>query len=80
MEHLQWLLLAVPPRCSKVSWGVCSFDFAPPRAFDFDKKLTQIITSRCANNYLLSCDKTISSLLELIGHVLSISEYVLEKH
>ena len=34
---------------------------------------------RCANNYLLSRGKTISSLLELIDHVLSISEYVLEK-
>ena len=28
----------------------------------------------CKNNSLLSHDKTISSLLELIGHVLSISE------
>ena len=36
-------------------------------------------TKCCANNFLLSRDKTISSLLELIGHVLSISEYVLEK-
>ena len=35
---------------------------------------------RCTDNSLLSRDKTISSLLELIGHVLSISEYVLEKH
>ena len=32
------------------------------------------------NNSLLSRDKTISFLLELIGHVLSISEYVFEKH
>ena len=30
---------------------------------------------RCANNSLISRDKTISSLAELIGHVLSILEY-----
>ena len=35
---------------------------------------------RCTNNYLLSHDNTISSLLELINHMLSISEYALEKH
>ena len=35
--------------------------------------------NRCTNNSLLSHDKTISSLLELVDHVLSISEYVLEK-
>ena len=29
------------------------------------------------NNSLLSCDKIIPPLLELIGHLLSISEYVL---
>ena len=34
----------------------------------------------CTNNYLLLRDKTIYSLLELINHVLTISEYVLEKH
>ena len=37
-------------------------------------------TKRCTNNTLLSCDKTISFLLEFICHVLSISKYVLEKH
>ena len=31
---------------------------------------------RCTNNSLLSCDNKISSLLELIYHVLSISEYI----
>ena len=37
--------------------------------------------TKCSkNNSLLSCDKIISSLLELIDHVLSISEYVVKKH
>ena len=40
-----------------------------PRTFYFHQKV-----SRCTNNYLLSCDKTISFLLELIGHMLLISE------
>ena len=39
---------------------------------------SKTFTKRCSNNSLLSRDKTISSLLELIGHVLLISEYVLE--
>ena len=47
------------------------------RAFDFDKKTFK---KRGTNNSLLSRDKTIFSLLELIGHVLSISEYVLGKN
>ena len=55
--------------------GCLFFDIAPPRAFSFDQKL---YTKRCANNS--SHDKTISFLLELIDQVLSISEYVLEKH
>ena len=33
-------------------------------------------TKCCTNNSLLSCVKIISSLLELIDHMLSISEYV----
>ena len=40
--------------------------------------LQKTFTKRCTNNSLLSRDKT--SLLELIGHIISISEYVLEKH
>ena len=52
------------------------FDVAPPRAYEFDQKLTQNVT----HNSLLSRDKTISLLLELIDHMLSISEYVFEKH
>ena len=34
----------------------------------------------CTNNSLLSHDKTIFSLLELLNHVLPISEYVLENN
>ena len=34
----------------------------------------------CSNNSLLSCDKAISFLLDLIGHVLLISKYILKKH
>ena len=45
------------------------FDFTPPHAFD-----------HYTNNFLLSYDKTISSLLELTDHMLSILELVLEKH
>ena len=41
IKHLQWLFLTVLPQCSKV--GCLFFDFAPPRAFDFDQKLTQKI-------------------------------------
>ena len=40
MQHLRWLLLKVLSRSSKVSRGLF-FDFAPPRAFDFDQKLSQ---------------------------------------
>ena len=49
--------------------GCLFFDFTPPHAFD-----------HCTNNSLLSYDKMISSLLELIDHMLSILEQVLEKH
>ena len=34
----------------------------------------------CSNNSLLSCDKTISFLLDLIGNVLLILKYILKKH
>ena len=37
-------------------------------------------TKCCTNNSLLSRDKTISSLLKFIDHVLSIYEYFLGKH
>ena len=36
-------------------------------------------TKHCTNNSLLSQNKTSSSLLELIDHMLSISEYYMEK-
>ena len=39
---------------------------------------SKTFTKRCTNNSLLSSDKTISWLLELIGHVHLISEYALE--
>ena len=40
---------------------------------------SKTFTKHCTNDYLLSCDKTISPLLELIAHVLSISQYVFRK-
>ena len=40
---------------------------------------SKVYTERCTNSFLLSGDKIISSLLEVIDHVLSISKYVLEK-
>ena len=40
---------------------------------------SKTFTKRCTNNSLLSRDKKVSSLLESISHVPSISEYVLEK-
>ena len=54
-------------RNSTVSSGAY---FAPPHILDFIKKC-------CTNNSLLSRYKTISSLLVLADHVLSISEYIL---
>ena len=39
---------------------------------------SKTFTKGCTNNSLLSRDKTICCLLELIGHVLSIAEYVLK--
>ena len=35
---------------------------------------SKTLTKHCTNNFLLSCDKTISSLLEFIGHMFFISE------
>ena len=40
---------------------------------------SKTFTKRCSNNSLLSHDKKISSLLDLTGHELLVSEYVLEK-
>ena len=58
------------------SAGVPVLWFRASTCFQFWSKT---FTKRCTNNSLLSRDKTISSLLELIDHMLSISEYVLEK-
>ena len=71
IEHLQWLLLIVLPRYSKVSW-VSVLWFGASTCIRFWSKT---YTTRCINNSLLSRDKTIYCLLELIGHALSISEY-----
>ena len=61
-----------PTTAQQSQLGCLFFDFVPPRAFNFDQKLRQ--------NVALSRDKIVSSLLELIDRLLSISEYVLEKH
>ena len=71
IEHLQWLRLIVLPQYGKVSWGVSSLNWLP--------SWSKTYTKRCTNDSLLSRDKTIFSLLELIDYVLSISEYVMEK-
>ena len=55
------------------SAGVPVLWFRASTCFRFWSKT---FTKRCSNNFLLSRDKTISSLLDLIGHVLLISEYV----
>ena len=77
IQHLRCLLLTVLPMYSKVSWGVCSL-ILPPCAFSFDQKplrnVAQIILYYHVTKQYLPC------LNELIGHVHSISEYVLEKH
>ena len=57
--------------------GCLFFDFAPQRPFDFGQELTQKVAQVI---FLLSRNKTISSFFELINDVLSISEYVVEKH
>ena len=59
------------------SAGVLVLWFYASACFRFWSKTC---TKRCTNKSLLSRDNTISSLLELICHVLSISEYILEKH
>ena len=73
IQHLRWLLLTVLPRHSKASWAAC-FWFRASTCFRFRSKT---FTKRCYNNSLLSRDKSIPSLLDLIGHVLLISEYVM---
>ena len=58
------------------SAGVPVLWFGASECFQFWSKT---FTKRRTINSLLSRDKTISSLLELVGYVYSISEYVLEK-
>ena len=76
VQHPQWLLLIVLPQYCKVTSGGCSL-ISRLHMFSI---LIKTFMKRCTNNSLLSRDKTSSSLLELIDHVLLISEYVLEKH
>ena len=76
IQHLWWLLLTVLPWYSKVSWGACYLILC----LHMLSTLIKTFTKYCTNNYLLSRNKTISCLLELIGHMLLNSEYVLEKH
>ena len=79
IEHLRWLLLTVLPQCRKVSWGACSLKsrlYVRLHVLFWSKTSTK----RCTDNCLLSRDNIISFLLELIYHVLSISEYILENH
>ena len=76
MEHLRLLLLVLLPWYSKVSksaWYLIS-------RLHMLSILIKTYTKRYTKNSLLSCDKAISSLLELIDHVLSISEYILGEH
>ena len=66
IEHLRWLLLTILPKFSKVRWGCLFFDFAPPRAFNFDQKLKQKVAQiffyyhmtkqfLCCLNWLITC-------------------------
>ena len=64
-------------------WGLFLIklqDFRPSSFLKRDFNTGGSCTKRYTNNSLLSRQKTIASLLELIDHVLSISEHVLEKH
>ena len=74
IDHFRWLLLTVLLSTVKLA-RVSVLWFCPSMCFRFRSKT---YTKRCTNNYLLSCEKI--SLLELIDHVLSISEYVFGKH
>ena len=66
IQYLQELLLTVLSWYSKVNWGACSLISHTSTCFWFWSKN---FTRCCTNNSLLCCDKTISSLLELIGHI-----------
>ena len=66
-----------PTTAQQSQLGCLFFDFAPLCAFDFDQKLSRNVAQIIP---ILSRDKTISCLCELIGQVHLISEYVLGKH
>ena len=55
----------------KVNWGLF-YDFVPPRAFDFDQKLSGNVAQIILYYH-------VTKFLELIGLVLLNSEYILEK-
>ena len=70
IEHLRWLLLTVLPQSVKPP-GVSALLFPTPRALFKCKIVVEIISYyHTTKQFLL--------LLELIDHVLSISEYTLE--
>ena len=66
IQELRWLLLTVLPRHIKVSLGTSSLI----SHLHVISILIKTFTKRCTSNSSLSRDKTISSLLKLIGHVL----------
>ena len=66
--------------CGKKMWISKFFKILSFRIKSASFLWSKTFTKHCTNNSLQSLDKIISSLLELIGYVLSISEYVLEKH
>ena len=70
IQHLWWLLLTVLYGTVKLA-GVPVLWFCISTCFRFWSKT---ITKRCTNNSLSSRSKTISCLLELIGHAHLISE------
>ena len=75
IEHLQWLLLTVLLKYVKVNWNVSSLIQCLHVLSILIRNLSiaQIILYYHATKHFLL-------LLELIVHVLPISEYVLEKH
>ena len=52
IEQLRWLLLTVLPRYCKFSLGACSLNFTPPRAFNFDQKVSGKVAQIICNYYV----------------------------
>ena len=75
-EHLRWLLLAVLPQCNEVSWGACSLI----SLLHVLSILIENLHKMLQNSSLMSRNNTIYSFLELIFHVLWISDYILVKY